>query len=83
MRYDVRADLKDALKMLEGLQKDQIPFATAYALTQTAKAAQKDVEGVIRQVFNSPTPYTQRAVFVRTATKQRLIAEVKLKDTTS
>jgi len=83
MRYDVRADLKDALKMLEGLQKDQIPFATAYALTQTAKAAQKDVEGVIRQVFNSPTPYTQRAVFVRAATKQRLIAEVQLKDTTS
>lgn len=80
MRYDVRADLKGALKMLEGLQKDQIPFATAYALTQTAKAAQKDVEGVIRRVFNAPTPYTQKAVFVRTATKQRLIAEVKLKD---
>ena len=80
MRYDVRADLKDALKMLEGLRKDQIPFATAYALTQTAKAAQRDVEGVIRRVFDSPTPYTQKAVFVRTATKQRLFAEVKLKD---
>lgn len=81
LQYDVRTDLKDALKMLDGLQKDQIPFATAYALTQTAKAAQSDVESVIRQVFNAPTPYTQKAVFVRPATKKRLTAEVKLKDT--
>lgn len=83
MQYDVRADLKDALKMLDGLQKDQIPFATAYALTQTAKAAQKDVEGVIRQVFSAPTPYTQKAVYVRPATKNRLFAQVKLKDESS
>ena len=80
MQYDVRADLKDAMRMLDGLRKDQIPFATAYALTQTAKAAQRDVESVIKQVFNAPTPYTQKAVYVRTATKQRLYAEVKLKD---
>lgn len=81
LQYDVRTDLQDALKMLDGLQKDQIPFATAYSLTQTAKAAQSDVESVIRQVFNAPTPYTQKAVFVRPATKKRLTAEVKLKDT--
>lgn len=80
MQYDVRADLKEAFKMLDGLRRDQIPFATAYALTQTAKAAQKDVEGVIKRVFNAPTPYTQKAVFIRPATKQRLYAEVKLKD---
>ena len=81
LQYDVKTDLKDALKMLDGLQKDQIPFATAYALTQTAKVAQSDVELVIKQVFNAPTPYTQKAVFVRPATKKRLTAEVKLKDT--
>jgi hypothetical protein len=80
MRYDVRADLKDALRMLEGLRKDQIPFATAYALTQTAKDAQAQVEGEIKRVFDKPTPYTLKAVFVKSASKRDLTATVKLKD---
>jgi len=37
MQYDVRADLREALSKLDNLRKDQIPFATAYALTQTLK----------------------------------------------
>ena len=39
MQLDVRVDLRDAERYLTGLRKDQIPFATAYALTQTAKQA--------------------------------------------
>jgi len=44
MRYDVRADLREALQKLEGLRKDQIPFATAFALTQTAKDSEAAVK---------------------------------------
>ena len=43
MQLDVRVDLRDAERYLTGLRKDQIPFATAYALTQTAKQAQKNI----------------------------------------
>jgi len=80
MQYDVRANLKDALKMLDGLQKDQIPFATAYALTQTAKDAESNVRREMRRVFNNPTPYTLAGLFVKPATKTRLTSTVKFKD---
>jgi hypothetical protein len=80
MQYDVRAELKEALGYLAFLRRDQIPFATAYALTKTAEAAKVDVEREIVKVFDAPTPYTQRAVFIRPAQKNRLVAQVKLKD---
>ena len=80
MQYDIRADIKPVLDQLNFLRKDQIPFATAYALTKTAQAAQKDLEAEIRKVFDAPTPYTQRAIFVKPAQKHRLVAQVKLKD---
>lgn len=80
MQIDVRVELKEALKALERLRTDQIPFATAYALTQCAKAGQADVESQIARVFDRPTPYTLKAVRTKPATKRNLVAEVKLKD---
>ena len=80
MQYDVRADLKEALGYLAFLRRDQIPFATAYALTKTAQAAKEDLEQEIVKVFDAPTPYTQRAIYIRPAQKNRLFAQVKLKD---
>ena len=80
MQYDIRADIQPAIDQLIFLRKDQIPFATAYALTKTAQAAQRDVEREINRVFDNPTPYTQRAVFIKPARKDRLFAQVKLKD---
>jgi hypothetical protein len=80
MRYDVRADLREAMQKLEGLRKDQIPFATAFALTQTAKDSEAAVKTKMRSVFNNPTPYTLAGLFVRPATKARLTSTVKFKD---
>lgn len=77
---DVRADIRQAQAMLRNLRRDQIPFATAYALTQTAKDAQEAVERKIAQVFDNPTPFTLKAVRTRPATKRRLQADVLLKD---
>lgn len=81
MELTVKIDLKGVNRMLDGLAKDQVPFATAYALTQTAKAAQAEVEREIPRVFDRPTPFTQKPVYTRPATKSRLTAEVKIKDT--
>lgn len=81
MKLSIKVDTSKAEKMLDGLARDQIPFATAYALTQTAKAAQSEVEKAIPRVFDRPTKFTEHAVYTRPATKARLWAEVKLKDT--
>ena len=80
MQLDVRADLRDAERYLTGLRKDQIPFATAYALTQTAKQAQKHIVTEMKRVFDRPKPFTLNGTFVIPAKKNRLYAVVKLKD---
>jgi hypothetical protein len=80
MQLDVRVDLRDAERYLTGLRKDQIPFATAYALTQTAKQAQKNIVDTMKRVFDRPKPYTLNGTYVKPATKRDLTAIVKLKD---
>ena len=80
MRITVETDLKAFEAAMTGLVKEQIPFATAYALTQTAKAAQKEVEREIPRVFDRPTPFTRQAIRIRPATKRRLQSEVLIKD---
>jgi hypothetical protein len=80
MQLDVRVDLRDAERYLTGLRKDQIPFATAYALTQTAKQAQKNIVDTMQRVFDRPKPYTLNGTYVKPATKRDLTAIVKLKD---
>jgi hypothetical protein len=77
---DVRADIREVEKALVNLRKDQIPFATAYALTQCAKAAKREVEAEIPRVFDNPTRYIRNSVYVKPAKKRDLTAEVKIKD---
>ena len=80
MLLDVRVDLKEAERYLVGLRKDQIPFATAYALTRTAKDAQANIVQTMERVFDRPKPYTLNGTYVKPATKRDLTAVVKLKD---
>jgi hypothetical protein len=80
MQLDVRTDLRSAERYLVGLRRDQIPFVTAYALTQTAKQAQTDIKQEMMRVFDRPKPYTLNGTFVIPAQKNKLFAVVKLKD---
>jgi hypothetical protein len=80
MQLKIEVDTSGAEKKLNQLVRSQIPFATAYALTQSAKAAQGEIEKEIGRVFDRPTPFTRQAVRIRPATKTRLVSEVKLKD---
>ena len=78
--FDIKMDgMAAALKQLEGQQK-QIPFATALALTRTAKAVEKDVRVEMQRVFDNPTPYTIKGTYTKPAKKAKLFAEVGLKD---
>lgn len=77
---DVRATIKEATRELDAVQRKQIPFATVLALTRSAKRAQGNVAAAIRGSFDRPTTQTQRATFIKAATKARPQAQVFLKD---
>lgn len=57
----------------------QVPFATALALTKTARDVKNAQAREMSKVFDRPTPYTLNSVFVSPATKAKLEAEVWLK----
>ena len=75
---NVKADFSRARALIDGTIK-QVPFATARALTATAKAVELAEKAEIRQVFDNPVPFTQRGVGITPATKQKLVAVVFLK----
>ncbi len=58
----------------------QLRYATAVALTRTAKAAQEDVVRDMSRRLHMPTRYTLSSIFTRPATRERLEAMVFLKD---
>lgn len=72
--------LADGLAELTNIEQRQIPFATAVALTETAKIIKSTVEDQMRAVFDRPTPYTMNALRLIPATKQKLEARVWIKD---
>jgi len=49
--------------------QSQFPFATAVALTQTAKDAQPAVRTAMQQVFDRPTAYTLNSTYITPAKK--------------
>ncbi len=70
----------DVIRMLDDVQRKQVPFATAKALTLTAKNAEKAVYAEMRQKFDRPTPMTMKSLRTKPATKRDLTAMVYLKD---
>lgn len=73
-------ELGKLAQFIDSVKDRQIPFATAKALTLTAKAAQKDVYTEFERKFDRPTPLTMRSLFIKPATKRDLTAEVFVKD---
>lgn len=80
IEIDVRGSIEAATRELTEIERKQIPFATARALTEAAEAGRIAVKKAIRRVFDRPTRFTENATFKRPATKGRLKAEVFLKD---
>lgn len=55
---------------------DQIPFATAMALTRTAKAAKTEIERLLPSLIDKPTAFTMRGFRLYPANKRNLTAIV-------
>ncbi len=82
-QVQVRSNSADVIAELLAIGKDKAPLATAKALTFTAERVRDAVQAQIDKVFDRPTPYTRRALYLRTAKPERLSAMVKIKDEAS
>jgi hypothetical protein len=80
MRIDIRQNVDAIIGKLKTNQAEQIPFATALALTKAAQIARDKLSEMTTTVFDRPTPYTRNAFYVRPATKKNLVASVGIKD---
>ncbi|HMM76147.1 MAG TPA: hypothetical protein PJ986_10595 [Gammaproteobacteria bacterium] len=80
IEISVKVTVDKATRRLDAIAKKQVPYATAVALTRTAKRAHGDATQGILQSFDSPMLQTQRSIFIKPATKYDLTAIVGLKD---
>jgi hypothetical protein len=78
----VKVDTSGLAKMatlIGGMQK-QIAFATAVALTETAKKVKDEMPSIMERQLERPTPFTKSGLFVKAARKTNLEAVVGIKD---
>lgn len=79
LNINVKVDVVRALAKLRDVSEKQVPFATALALTTTAKEVQRTLTDELDKSFDKPTPFTRRAIGVERATKQDRHARVFIK----
>ena len=72
--------LRERLPVLERLEREQLPFAAALALTGTAQDVEQELVGEMASVFDRPTRWTLNSLFVEPATKESMQARVWMKD---
>jgi len=78
----VKSNINAVIRELDVIQKKHIPFATVLALTRTGQHVKAELEREMARVFDRPTAYTMRSLFLQPATKTRMTARVWLKDST-
>lgn len=70
MQVSIKTTLDEITHYLDDVAKNQMPFATALALTQLAKQGDKDLKAEFKRSFDRPTPYTMRSTYVKPAQKR-------------
>lgn len=77
---NVSDNIKDITRGLDDFARQQVPFATAQALTFTARNAAADLKRELGSVFDRPTPFIANSPFFTAASKSRLEATVGIRD---
>lgn len=80
LRISVWSDLNKATRVLDALQRKQLPFATATMLTSLAKIAQAEEKKALPHIFDRPTPFTINSIGIKAARKSAPEAMVFVKD---
>lgn len=75
IKIDV-SELSDVSRWSMALAREQVPFATALALTRTGQDVKRELEAAMPRVFDRPTPYALRGWRLFPARKDKLQAEV-------
>jgi hypothetical protein len=78
IQMSVHSNIDDTGRWIRDHSK-QIRFATAVALTRTAKRLVPIMEAEVRKVFDRPLPFTVRAFGTTLATKQTLTSTLYIK----
>lgn len=65
---------------LSDMASKQVPFATAKAITMTARSVEGRLQKDMAGAFESASPYVKRSTFSTSATKVKMEATVGLKD---
>lgn len=79
MQIRVEHNIGQVQAWLAGQQK-QVQFATAVALTRTATVIKAALPAEMDRVFDRPTPFTKRGIYLKAARRDNLTAEVGLMD---
>ncbi|WP_405120729.1 hypothetical protein [Pseudomonas leptonychotis] len=72
--------LRERRQTLDRLEREQLPFAAALALTRTAQGVQEELRAEMEVAFDRPTRATLNSLYVQPATKAKLEAKVFIKD---
>ena len=80
MQIDLSSNLREVIPAVDLLFNDQMPFAMAKALTETAKSVAKAMPGALQQDLDRPSDFTQAGFFVTPARKDSLQSAVGIKD---
>lgn len=83
MRITVTSNIDQVFAKLDAAARKQVAFAVAMGLTKTAQAVKAAQEREIVDVFDRPTEYTKRSVYMKPATRNELVATVGIKDMAS
>lgn len=76
----IQVDTRSATRWLNDVQRKQVPFATAVAITRTAKLIEKELQRELATRLDNPSPYTRRSTFSTSANKRTLISIIGIKD---
>lgn len=79
IKVDIKG-LKEFKGYMEALQKNQLPFAIAKAINDTANEVKTELTNEMKKVFDRPTSYTLNSLFIKPATKRDLTATIGLKE---
>lgn len=76
---NVSVDVDAAIKRLGDIGR-QVPFVASLAINRVGQKVKAKEEHEIRDVFDKPTPYIQRSIFLKPSNKSNLTATVGIKD---
>ncbi|WP_174296522.1 hypothetical protein [Sphingomonas bacterium] len=79
----ITVNLTPLKQALSDLQKEQLPFAEALALTRLAQGVRDAERKEEEKTFDTPTPFTVNSITMKSATKANPVARVYAKDIAS